>query len=205
MKKWIIGITVMTLLLTSLSACSNGNGINTDNKSKVVPNQYLKMDIEDFVYEEGIDAVYTFSATHNYEKSSAVDSVIITLEFKYEFGIESYVGTCNYQFDKSANNWSRMGNVRWDDGTEKLSEQAYENKHSGTTIGLQWNVDISDLNLQNNTITCDIELINSSGAVYRTDGFYTYPFENGSFDIDVLGTTYTIYLGVHGIDVLKKW
>ena len=205
MKKWVIGIMMMALLLISLSACSNDSGIKADNKSKGVPDQYLKMDIEDIVHEEGIDAGYTFTVMHNYDESIHVDSVIITLEFKYEFGIESVVGTCNYQFDKSADNWSRMGDIRWDDGTEELSEQAYEKKHSGTTLGLQWNVDISDLDLQNDTINCDIELINSSGAVYRTNGFYTYPFEHGSFDIDVLGTTYTVYLGVHGIDILKNW
>lgn len=204
MKKWIIGIMVF-LLLPSFAACSQGDSIKIGNKSNGVPDQYLKMDIEDYIYEEKIDADYVFTATHNYDESCAIDSVAITLNFEYEFGIETFVGTCNYQFDKSANNWSKIGTVRWSNPTEKLNEQAYQNKHSGTTIGLQWKVDISDLDLQNDTITCDIELINSNGAVYRTDGFYTYPFKNGSFDVDVLGVTYNVYLSVHGISIFKEW
>lgn len=204
MKKTLAFILALCLCL-GLIACSENGSTKTDKKINGVPDQYLKMDIEDYIYEEKIDTEYTFTATHNYDKSSAVDSVAITLDFKYEFGKESFVGTCNYRYDSAANNWSRIGDVRWSDAAEELSEQAYEKKHSGTTLGLQWNVDIRDLDLQNGTITCDIELINSSGAVYRTDGFYTYQFERGSFDIDVLGTTYTVYLGVHGIDVLKNW
>lgn len=196
MRRLLVGVLLVCIIF-SFGACKS--------EPKGVPDQYLKMDIEDFIYEEAIDAEYSFTAIHDYDASSAVDSVVITLDFKYEFGKASFVGCCNYQFDKSANNWSRMGIVRWDDPMEKLDEQAYENIHSGTTIGLQWEVDISNLDLQNDTITCDIELINSDGAVYRTDGFYTYPFKNGSFDIDVLGTTYTVYLSVSGIYILKNW
>ncbi len=204
MKKWMIGMLVF-LLLFSFVACSQGNSISAGKKSSGVPDQYLRMDVEDYIYEEELDGDYTFTATHNYDKASAVDRVTISLVFAYEFGTETYTGTCNYQFDKSANNWSKIGSVRWGDPKEALNEQAYEKNHSGSTLGMQWTVDVRDLDLQNNTITCDIELVNSSGAVYRTDGYYTYSLHSESFDLVVLGVTYNVYLGVNGIFILQEW
>lgn len=210
-----LAIILIGLLVVALSMPQNnhnqGQG-NTTNESTSkltqadgVPDRYLKIDVEDYIYENDIEANYTFVATHAYDKASAIDSVKITLDFAYEFGTETFVGTCNYQYDSTSNNWSKIGDVRWSDGTEKLDKQAYEKTHSGTTIGLQWKVDISELDLQNGTITCDVELMNSDGKVYRTDGFDTYSFKNESFDMNVLGVTYNVYLSVHGISIFREW
>ena len=180
-------VLVLAIILCTFAGCGSSKKISG------VPEQYIKLDVQDYIYEEEIDEHYTINVKHDYDESSGIDAVTIAICLNCEFGTDTVLGTCNYKYDKAADNWSRMGDVRWNEDTEeKIDEKAYEKKHIGSTFHLEWEIDVRDLDFANKTITCEIKVVNST--IFRSDGFETYTLSGGSD-----GAAFTVYAGDYAL------
>ncbi len=174
MRKIICLVGALSILLL-LIGCSSEN----NPKNQGVPDQYLKLDVDDYYYAEELEGSYTFTSVHNYDTSTNTDSVEITLRINHKYADEVVTGKCTYQYDKTSGNWSRIGTVRWGEMELDYKPKAYKTTIQCKWFTQSWEVTIKELNLNNNTITCQIVLNDSDGPDYTSDGFHTYSLSKG--------------------------
>ena len=102
------------LLLAFAMVCSLFTACGSPDKK--VPDSYLVSYLTRRCEEEGEEASdLTFSAKHDYDPSSHIDTVLVTMSEKGHYGTRSFRLEVKYQYNRSSDLWSLFAESEWPD------------------------------------------------------------------------------------------
>lgn len=193
----ILCTTLTIVLLFTLCSCSSG--------IPEVPDQLIR-DVVDSKYAH---KDYHYTAEHNMDNSTHIDTITIKVVVPREYCNEHIIATCKYRYNKSNDTWDIYGDTTWkNDRLEYLA-------HKFTTIwdgnfknsGGSYNANITSVDFEKGTITgrfsASYSYISLGGSrhSYTLEAEGTYPIEE-DYDgywlkITQSGCTFTFLLSPH--------
>lgn len=184
MKKIIALITAL-VILGSFAGCAQ--------QGKQVPDGYLTLDVENYVYAEEIEDAYTYTSSHSYDTDTGMDHVTIELRVNHIYADEVVKGTVTYQYNRSTDTWNKIRDVRWGDMHLEYKADMFEKTFSGKILYFpgnhsEYEISVENLDFINGTITCRYHIVAVYHEVYTADGSGTFNLNSGywsSFDIPV--------------------
>ena len=186
MKKWIALIMVITTVFL-FAACTGDTSVG-ESKVKKVPDAYLKLDVEDYIYENEISDSYTFTSVHNYDADSGLDQVTIEIRVAHLYADEVITGTCAYRYNKSDDTWSKAQTVRWGEMSLEYKPnkflKTFENRYpiiEGSSKFIEFEITVQELNLEAGTIMCQYYALSVQSKVCEARG-------SGTFSLDRTGS-----------------
>lgn len=196
------------VLLFILCSCGSGSS-NTPNHSpgsSEVPEQLIK-DIVDYKYGR---KDYYYTAEHNVDNSTHIDTVTIKVVINQQYHKEHITGTCKYRYNKSNDTWDIYNQPVWK--TEHMEYLA----HKFTTTwdgkfknsGGSYNANITSVDFENGTITgrfsASYTSMSLSGSQHlhtlEAEGTYTIEEDIDGYRLRITqsGYTFTFSLGTFG-------
>ena len=182
-----VNFLIIFLLVLTISAC---------HKTDQVPDLQLKLLIDNEFY--GSEAPYTYTATHNYDKQSNIDSVSVAVTQDYPYATFTYTNTFFFQYNRTSDNWIQLSDTGWSDSTAVYKQEKFTGKIKVENYlydGSYYEININFIDFQTNSLSCDYyiympffqaenkwELLQGS-AIFES---FPWKIEHGEYSVQIL-------------------
>lgn len=190
MRKLIVALMLCAVVLNLCGCSSSHSG---------VPDEIVQLDVAEELEGEN----YGVAIHHEVDKSAHLDYVSVDVEVNIGFGKEIYIGTAEYIYNRSNDNWNICSGYDWEYVTTEYDKSAFVGVYEGEgfSSGADYYVKVTDIDFVNREIigsfyVSDSKLYLSGYEEYielDTTGTYRFSMDDDGFDVKILDSDYEYY------------